>query len=138
MDIITPVNGRLVIVDYKSTADASTEAFMRSAVNYGYTFQSGMYLEGVCQNLYQTSLLSVLGTGEAPIFVFVAQEKTAPYAVNILQADELMIRRGYDIFRELLGIYHECKVTDNWYGFLGPYNVINSLSLPAWLRKEVE
>jgi hypothetical protein len=77
-------------------------------------------------------------TGQKPLFVFVPQEKTAPYAVNILQADDLMVQRGRDIFRELIGIYHECKQTGNWYGYLGAYNVINNLSLPAWLAKEME
>lgn len=127
VDCITTVKGRLLIVDYKTTADASTDGFMRSAVNYGYDFQAGMYCEGVEKI-----------TGQKPLFVFIAQEKTQPYAVNILQADDLMVKRGYDIFRELIGIYHECKTTGNWYGYLGAYNVINNLSLPAWLAKDVE
>lgn len=127
LDCLTYVNGKPIIVDYKTTADASTEAFMRSAINYGYDFQAGMYCEGVEK-----------ATGQKPLFVFIAQEKTAPYAVNILQADDLMVRRGYDIFRELIGIYHECKTTGNWYGYLGAYNVINNLSLPAWLAKGIE
>lgn len=127
LDCLTEIGGKPVIVDYKTTADASTDGFMRSAINYGYDFQAGMYCEGVEKV-----------TGQKPLFVFVAQEKTPPYAVNILQADNLMVQRGYDIFRELIGIYHECKITDNWYGYLGAYNVINNLSLPAWLAKEVE
>lgn len=122
VDAITEVNGRPVIVDYKTTNDASTESFMRTAVNYGYDFQAGMYCEGVAK-----------ATGQKPIFVFIAQEKTAPYAVNILQADDVMIQRGYDLFRELLGIYHQCIESGNWYGYLGAYNVINNLTLPAWL-----
>ncbi len=118
---------RLIIVDYKTTADASTDGFMRHALNFGYDLQAGMYCEGVEKV-----------TGQKPLFVFIAQEKTPPYAVNILQADDLMVKRGYDVFRELIGIYHECKTTGNWYGYLGAYNVINNLSLPAWLAKEIE
>lgn len=116
-----------LIVDYKTTEDASTEGFMRSAIRYGYDFQSAMYCEG-----YEKV------TGIKPLFVFIAQEKKPPYSVNILQADDLMVKRGYDVFRELIGIYHECKTTGNWYGYLGAYNVINNLSLPAWLAKEIE
>jgi hypothetical protein len=127
VDCISTIGGKPVIVDYKTTADASTDGFTRSVINYGYDFQAGMYCEGVEK-----------ATGKKPLFVFVAQEKTAPYAVNILQADDLMVQRGYDIFRELIGIYHECKQTGNWYGYLGAYNVINNLSLPAWLAKEME
>ena len=127
VDCITTIVGKPVIVDYKTTADASTDGFMRSAVNYGYDLQAGMYCEGVEKV-----------TGQKPLFVFIAQEKTPPYAVNILQADDLMVKRGYDIFRELIGTYHACKESGNWFGYLGAYNVINNLSLPAWLAKEIE
>lgn len=127
VDCITTIGGKPVIVDYKTTADASTEGFMRHALNFGYDFQAAMYCVGVKR-----------ATGENPLFVFIAQEKTPPYSVNILQADDLMVKHGYDIFRELIGIYHECKTTGNWYGYLGAYNVINNLSLPAWLAKEME
>ena len=127
VDCLTEISGKSVIVDYKTTADASTESFMRSVINYGYDFQAAMYCEGVERV-----------TGKKPTFVFIAQEKAAPYAVNILQADELVIKRGYDIFRELLGIYHECRQSDRWWGYLGPYETINNLGLPAWLAKEIE
>lgn len=127
LDCLTEVDGKKVIVDYKTTADARTDAFMHAAVKHGYDLQAAMYSEAVKQN-----------TGVEPVFVFIAQEKTPPYAINIMQADDIFVRRGKDLFRELIGVYHECKKTDNWYGYLGPYNVINNLALPAWLAKEVE
>ena len=126
-DVLTEVGENLIIVDLKSTDNAETEAFMRSAIKYGYDLQSAMYSEGVKFN-----------TGRDPLFVFIAIEKKPPYAINILQADKLLIRRGYDLFRELIGIYHDCKTTDNWYGYLGKFNQINNLALPAYLAKEVE
>lgn len=68
--------------------------------------------------------------------MFVVIEKDPPYAVNILQADEAFIQRGYDIFRELIGTYHECKETNNWWGYMGAYNVINNLGVPNWLKED--
>lgn len=126
-DALTEVGENLIIVDLKSTDNAETEAFMKSAIRYGYDLQSAMYSEGVKVN-----------TGKEPLFVFIAIEKKPPYAINILQADKLLVRRGYDLFRELIGIYHECKTTDNWWGYLGRYNQINNLALPAYLAKGVE
>ena len=126
-DCLTEVGDNLIVVDLKSTENAETEAFMKSAIKYGYDFQSAMYNKGVEVN-----------TGKKPLFVFIAIEKTAPYAINILQADELFIRRGYDLFREYIGVYHDCKQTNNWYGYLGKFNQINNLALPAYLAKEVE
>lgn len=126
-DVLTELGDNLIIVDLKSTENAQTEAFMKSAIKYGYDFQSAMYSKGVEVN-----------TGKKPIFVFVAIEKNPPYAINILQADELLIRRGYDLFREYIGIYHDCKQTGNFYGYLGKFNQINNLALPSYLAKEIE
>lgn len=116
-----------IVVDLKSTTDASTEGFTKSAIQYGYDFQAAMYSEGVERNIM-----------ERPLFVFIAVEKEPPYAVNILQADELFLRRGERIFRELVGVYHDCKLTGNWYGYLGKKNQINNLALPSWLARDVE
>ena len=116
-----------VIVDLKSTTDASTEAFTKSAVNYGYDLQSAMYSNGAEANL-----------GQKPLFVFIAVEKDPPYAVNILQADELLIRRGHGLYRSLMDTYHECKMSGNWYGYLGKNNQVNTLALPSWLARELE
>lgn len=127
VDVLTEVGKNLIIVDLKTTECAETESFIRSAIKYGYDLQSAMYREGVKMN-----------TGKEPLFVFIAIEKKPPYAINILQADKLLIRRGYDLFREYLGIYHDCKQTGNFYGYLGKFNQINNLALPAYLAKEVE
>ena len=127
VDCISEINSNNIIADLKSAGDATNEHFMRDAINYGYDFQAGMYCDGVEKC-----------TGKKHLFVFIVVEKEPPYAVNILQADELFIKRGYDVFRELIGIYHDCKTTGNWYGYLGKHTVINNLSLPAWLAKEIE
>ena len=127
VDVLNTEYSQPIIVDVKSTADASTESFIRSAINYGYDFQAAMYSEGVEKNI-----------GKQPLFVFIAVEKDPPFSVNILQADELMLRRGYDLFREYIGIYHDCKVTGNFYGYLGKLNQINNLALPAYLAKKVQ
>ena len=101
---------------------------MRSAIKYGYHFQAGMYLEGIH---------NALGIPmDKLMFVFIAVEKQAPYAVNILQADELFVQRGQDLYRQYLTQYHECKVSGNWYGYTGPNNEINGLSLPGWATGE--
>lgn len=124
-DILVNVGGIPVIVDYKTDADASTMSFQRKAVNLGYDFQSGMYCEGVERFI-----------GVKPRFVFIVQEKSAPFSVNVLEADDDFIQRGKDIFRELIGIYHECRTTDNWYGYLGETPTIGRLSLPHWALRD--
>lgn len=121
-DCLVTVSGRKIIVDYKTTDDAETEAFMKSAIKYGYDLQAGMYTEGMKAN-----------TGDDYLFLFVAQEKKPPYAINIVQPDDYFMTEGNQLFHQLMEIYHECKETDNWYGYMKTGEV-NSLSIPNWLK----
>lgn len=124
LDVLTEIGGELVIVDYKTAGDASGEKFAKDAVNYGYDLQVAFYTEAVKAT-----------TGKTPRFIFIVQEKAAPYALNIFEAEPMMLQRGYDLMRELLGLYKECSETGNWYGYLGPDANINMLTLPAWAYK---
>lgn len=126
-DILTEISDTTIIADVKSCENAQTDVFMRKAIEYGYDMQAAMYCEGVEANIKKKCL-----------FVFIAVEKTAPYAVNILQADKYVMLRGMDKFREYLGIYHDCKEKGNWYGYNGFSGEINNMSLPAWILKDYE
>lgn len=118
------INHKLkVIVDYKTTDNAETQHFMRKAIDLGYDLQSAYYLDGVKAN-----------TGEDYIFVFIAQEKKPPYAVNILQADDIFIRSGREVYKAMLQTYKECEESGVWYGYMGADNQINSLGVPKWIE----
>lgn len=108
-DAMVEVDGKKYIIDYKTTTSCADGQFEWSARKYGYKLQAGMYREGVFQNT-----LDDYG------FIFIAQEKDAPYAVRIYVCTEEFINEGYDQYRELLGIYHHCKETGIWYGYEGP------------------
>lgn len=105
-DTITVFDGKPYIVDYKTTDSCEDGVFERSARKYGYKFQAGMYSEGYFQNYF-----------EECGFAFVAQEKAAPYLVRTYFCDPEFIREGYDQYRLLLGMYHECKQADIWPGY---------------------
>ena len=126
-DAETDIGGQHIIVDLKTCMDAGTDAFMRDAIRMGYHVQAAMYSEGVKS-----------ATGKDNSFVFIAVEKDPPYAVNILQADEGFLLYGVDEYRYLLGLYHECRVKDEWPAYCGLTGQINTLELPAWLKKGVE
>lgn len=126
-DAETDVGDMHLIVDLKSCQDASTDAFMRDALHYGYDVQAAMYTDG-----YKAV------TGREATFVFIAVEKNPPYAVNILQADTLFMQHGQDRYRHLLGLYHECRQRNQWPGYTGFDGDIASLGLPAWLAKDYQ
>lgn len=126
-DAETDIGDMHLIVDLKSCQDASTDAFMRDALHYGYDVQAAMYTDGV-----RTV------TDREAMFVFIAVEKAPPYAVNILQADTLFMQHGQDRYRHLLGLYHECRQRNQWPGYTGFDGDIASLGLPAWLAKDYQ
>lgn len=126
-DCFKIIDGKGIIVDLKSCKSAAPDDFRRDAISYGYDLQAAMYIEGVKKE-----------HGIPCDFIFIAVEKEPPYLINIMQCDELLIKRGYDMFREYLGIYKDCTATGNWYGYNGALGIINNLSLPAYLAKEVE
>lgn len=115
-DCLTEYGGKKYIVDYKSTDSCEDGHFERSCRKYGYKFQAGMYTEGVFQNTF-----------EQYGFAFVAQEKKAPYAVRVYFCTPEFVAQGYDKFRELIGVYHSCKETGNWYGYEGPMDTATEL-----------
>lgn len=125
VDVLTEQDGKVTIVDYKTTVNAMKHAFVRDLYKFGYHFQAGMYCTGVKESL---------GLDYLPRFVFVAQEKTAPFSLNRIELPEDVILLGVDLYREYLGIYHECKETGIWYGYNGPFGENNEAYLLEWVK----
>lgn len=124
-----PVRGgrRLIVPDYKSAASAEPSSFARSFHSFGYFLQAWWYLAGV-------KALGLSGDAE-PAFVFVVQEKTAPYLVTVFEPDADALRAGRSQMREALDVYAECQRTGEW----PPYSTgIELVSLPAWAARQYE
>lgn len=124
-DVITLVDGETAIVDYKSTTNASTHAFVRDMYKLGYHFQAGMYCTGVKEALHLDKL---------PRFFFVAQEKTAPYSINRIEVPEDVIQLGVDLFREYIGTYQQCIELDWWWGYNGATNLPNEAYILEYVK----
>ena len=130
LDCLTEIDGQYYIVDYKTTGNAQTEIFSNKDVfRFGYFFQAAMYSEGVMHGLNLT---------ERPKFVFIVQEKQAPYSVNVIGVSDEVMLAGLDKFRELIGIYHQCRVMDYWYGYNGAFNELNETTVPGWMQLGVD
>lgn len=124
-DCRTCIANDFFLVDYKSCTDASSEAFMKDAIKLMYDLQMAYYKDNVD-----------MATCKEHGVIFIAQEKTPPYSVNILKANEYFLKSGRDMYRTYLDEYAECLETDNWYGYMK--DGINSLGLPNWLQKQYE
>lgn len=128
-DCYRMVGERLIITDLKSCKSAIPEDFSRDVVKYSYDLQAYMYS-------YNASKVLNIPTINID-FVFIAVEKRDPHLINIMQADEYVLQRGEALFREYIGTYKECKDTGEWWGLNGKSGIINNLSLPSYLLKEV-
>ena len=120
-------DGKYVIVDYKTAKSAETQRFNNEVFRLGYHFQAGFYTEG---------LMNALELDYRPRFIFVAQEKDAPYAVNVIEVSEDVMKIGVAKFHELLEKYHECKAVDLWPGYVD--DLPNETTLPGWYSLDGE
>lgn len=112
-----------VIVDFKTTEDASKDAFQRSAWNYGYHRQAAFYLDGI----------QATGAGAGP-FLFLVIEKEPPYAVAVYEADQEMIVAGRIQYMKALQTYAECLKANQWPGYP---KTTQPLGIPSWAKKEL-
>lgn len=124
-DWMTSPGGRLILVDYKSTKDASPEKFIKSVRDYGYH----------CQDPWYVDAAKAVGLDDDPAFVFVAQEKTAPYAVSVLQLDEESVELGRRRNRKAIDLYAECVANNRWPDW---DRDVYPISLPKWAFNQEE
>lgn len=124
-DCLTTLGDTHILIDYKTTEDADSDVFMKQSIKLMYDLQMAYYKDIVDAELNREHSV-----------IFIAQEKTAPYCVNILEANEYFIKSGRDMYRTMLDRYAECEKTGNWYGYMT--EGVNTLGLPNWLQKQYE
>lgn len=108
-----------VIVDLKTTKDASPDGFARSIAGYRYHVQAAFYSDG-----YRAAF------GAAPRgFVFIAVETEPPYLVGVYVASETMVLRGRADYEADLARFRECRDADTWPGYS---DAPLTLDLPKW------
>jgi len=113
---------RRVVVDLKSTEDASDEGFSLSVARYGYHLQHAHYA-------------SAFHAMDIPLraFLFVAVEKEPPYCVAVHMLDAEAEARGIELRERAMDKLNRCIATDTWPGYTPG---IHSTSLPAWALRD--
>lgn len=115
-----------LIVDGKSCEDAREDAFGRTVWRYEYGFQAAYYVD-IWQRHFKTAGL--------PPFIWLAQEKSPPYAPAFYSASREVINHGRSQYEPLLERMRECRESNTWPGY--PTG-ISELILPAWAEKLME
>lgn len=113
-----------IIVDLKTTEDASLEGFTKSVAKYNYHIQAAMYADGV-----------EWATGTTvKAFAFIAVEKQPPYAVQCFLLDFQATEAGRVTYQNLLLDLADCKINGNFPAYS---NKVETISLPNWALKGV-
>jgi len=107
-----------LIVDLKTSVDASARAFQSSAWNYGYYLQSAFISE---------ALKSI--DIEMEKFVFLVVEKEPPYATAIYMLDEDALDFGIVQLNELMRRFKQCQNSGDFPGY-----GVQTLKLPGWAK----
>lgn len=107
-----------MIVDVKTAEDASRDGFRKAVAKYGYHRQDA---------LYRAAALEL----DLPVqhFVFLAVEKSPPYAVATYSLDSEAIGAGYSSVRRDIETLAECVKTGRFPGYA---EQIIELDLPPW------
>jgi hypothetical protein len=114
-----------VIIDLKTTLDASPAEAQRYAVRYGLHIQQYVYAE-----TYRSI------TGRAPAdFVFVLVEKSPPFGVAVVRLTPDAVKAAKAEVIRALDIWQQCEKSGVWPGYGD--NVI-TVDLPAWQYKNLE
>ena len=109
-----------LILDLKTTADASPKGFQSSVAKFRYFVQASHYLD-VIEG----------ATGTRPqAFLFVAVEKTRPFSTAVYMADQAMIDLGKQQAREDLNNIAQWIADDKFPGYS---ERVEEISLPKWM-----
>jgi hypothetical protein len=110
---------RMLIPDFKTADSAHPEKFRKSAADFGYHRQAAWYIDAVRE----------CGLDDDPAFLFVVQEKAAPYLVTVIELDEVSLNIGRNLNYQARMIYAECLRTGKWPGYS---EGVERVGLPDW------
>ncbi|HEY2066351.1 MAG TPA: PD-(D/E)XK nuclease-like domain-containing protein [Gemmatimonadaceae bacterium] len=118
-------NGRPILVDYKTSTSASPRHFVKQAAEYGYHNQAAWYIDG----------FAAAAGVEGAAFLFIVQQKTAPYLVSICQLHPDHVDLGRRQNRRAVDLYAQCVESKTWpaYG-----DAIHNCELPGWYISQAE
>jgi exodeoxyribonuclease VIII len=113
-----------IVIDLKTTIDASPIGFQKSISNWGYHLQLGWYLRG----------LQKLGL-DSYDFIFIAIEKTPPFSVGVYRADQEMINYAMNKLDEIVPEIDKALAAQEFPDYTPE---ITSIGLPPWMTNKKE
>ncbi len=121
------VRNRPILLDYKSTETADPLSFSRQIIAMGYDVQSAHYLEAF--DVMDTYPIT------EPIFIFLVQERSEPFACSLVGVDPMMLDLGQQKCEFASKLWKQCLDSGKWPGY--PKQIAWA-SPPAWALENFE
>lgn len=112
------------LVDLKTAAAADPGGFSTATAKWGYHLQAAHYLR-------VAYALGVVPEGSP--FIFIAQEKTPPYLVSVIELSPAYLGMGWAESDRAIELWRTCLAEDSWPGYADSTVTIDP---PAWLRAQ--
>ncbi len=110
-----------IIVDYKTTTDASPDAFGRIMSQLSYGMQSAFYRRGL--RAVRPDLK------KDPIFLFLAQENSPPYSCSLHSLAAIAVEMAEKKVEKAIALWKWCIANDKWNAYPPE---IHYQEPPAW------
>jgi len=115
-----------LIMDVKTTQDASQHGFNRTIDTYNYDLQCEFYSYGFMQ---------YFGTTEKPKFLFFAIESSAPYANAVYELPDDVYQFATVQNEKLIALYKSCLESAEWQGYSKEIVMLNA---PQWKQNMID
>ena len=113
-----------IIMDLKTTTDASRDEFERQIWQYHYEVSAYKYLH----------LASIIERHEFETYFYLAVEKVRPYSVALYRADPAQLEAGEFLYKKSLRKYVEALEKKEWQGY---QTEAEWIGLPAYALNKV-
>lgn len=112
-DLVTRVNGKLTVIDLKTTRDAGAWSFSADINSLKYHLQGAMYLE----------------LTQAEQFILIAVEKEPPFAWAAYVLDAASLEVGKSLMDAAVETYRQCLTFNAWPSYPAG---LNEISIPKY------
>lgn len=116
-----------LLIDIKTSTNASYNSFQRDVINYSYDVQAAFYLH------YGNILSELSGEGKIDAFIWIVIEKEPPYACAIYIADDSFLRIGMSKCIKAIKLYENCVKINKWLS----YDIESQIMMPPTWYKEL-
>lgn len=109
-----------LVIDLKTSIDASPREFQRTIANFKYHWQSAFYLDGLSHLVDET----------LNQFIHIVVEKEPPFGIGIYVLDDVSLLQARHEISLLKAIYAKCKNENHWPNYS---EQIQNISIPGWM-----